>query len=207
MVLGAAGSQRVAVHLRELVGQSLGVRADLLRVHLEGGSGHLLQLRGDARHLVDVRSSLETGEHRIGDLGLEVARVFAVEDHSGTRTTQRLVRGGRDDVTVLEGVGGLSGGHEARDVRHVHHQEGAVLVGDGAVSRVVPVARVGRASADNKCGLEQTSLCLEGVIVDDAGDGVHAVGKRLEVDGGRRDGLAGVLGLRVGVKAVSEVTT
>ena len=48
-----------------------------------------------------------------------VSEAPAVEDHPGARPAQALVRGGGDDVGVLEGVRALARGDDAGDVRHV----------------------------------------------------------------------------------------
>ena len=116
-----------------------------------------------------------------------------------------LVRGGGDDVAVLEGAGLLAGGDEAGDVRHVHEEEGAVGVGDLAELGVVPVAGVGGPAADEHGRLEEARVLGERLVVDEAGLGPDAVRERLEVDRGGRYGLAGPLLLGVGVEAVGEV--
>ena len=66
------------------------------------------------------------------------------EDDAGARPPQRLVRGRGDDVAHVERRGRLSGGHEARDVRHVGQQEGAHVVRDPPEPRIVQVTWVAR---------------------------------------------------------------
>lgn len=207
MVLSATGGEGVSILGDELVSESLSVLANLLGIGLECLSIHFLELSGDAGDLVDVRTTLQTRKHGIGDLGFEVAFILAVEDHTSARSAEGLVCGGGHDVAVGEGTHGFSGGNEAGDVGHVHHEEGAILISNGAVLDVVPLARVGRASADDECGLEQRRLRLQGLVVDDPSDRVHAVRERLEVHRGGRDSLTSVLSLGVGVEAVSEVSS
>ena len=204
VVLGTAGGDLHA-HGGELVGEGLGILADLLGVDLELGGHDLLELSGDAGDLVLVGSTLEGGEDGLVDLGLEAAIVLAEEDHAGPRAAEGLVGGGSNDVAVLEGAGLLAGGDEAGDVGHVHHEEGAVGVGNLAELLVVPVAGVGGSAADQHGGLEEGGILLELLVVDEARLGMDAVGERLEVDRGGRDGLAGSLLLGVGVEAVGEV--
>ena len=59
--------------------------------------------------------------------------LFAIEDETGARTTQRLVRGGGDDVALVKRGRRLLGGHKAADVRHVAHQVRFVRVGNLAL--------------------------------------------------------------------------
>ena len=47
------------------------------------------------------------------------AACLLVKDESGARPAKRLVRGGGDDVTVVEGAHGFLGDNETRDVGHV----------------------------------------------------------------------------------------
>lgn len=62
-------------------------------------------------------------------LGLEhcVQQTFAEEDQGSSRPSKRLVRGGGDDVSVLEGRRDDAGGDESGDVCHVRHQVRAAL--------------------------------------------------------------------------------
>ena len=110
--------------------------------------------------------------------------------------------GSRDNVGVLEWRRGLAGGHQARDVRHVHQQQRAVLVRDLAVAGVVPLARVGGAAGDEHGGLEERSLRRECVVVDEAGLRMHSVRERLKVNRSSRNGLAAVVCFGKSVKPV-----
>ena len=66
-----------------------------------------------------VDLSLEVVEDLLASLGVDLLDALAVEDERGTRTTQRLVCGGRHNVGVLERIGDTLGRDEARHVRHV----------------------------------------------------------------------------------------
>eukprot|EP00630_Chrysocystis_fragilis_P007340 CAMPEP_0197394282 /NCGR_PEP_ID=MMETSP1165-20131217/4790_1 /TAXON_ID=284809 /ORGANISM="Chrysocystis fragilis, Strain CCMP3189" /LENGTH=540 /DNA_ID=CAMNT_0042919969 /DNA_START=357 /DNA_END=1978 /DNA_ORIENTATION=- len=205
VIVGAARRERVAVVVDEALPEGADVRLDLLYVGLVLGRGRLPELHGDARYLVLVRPALQRREDRVVHEVLEVAAVLLEENNAGSRPAQRLVGRGGDDVAVLERVVGLAGRDQARDVGHVHHQQRAVRVGDRAEARVVPVARVRGAAADDERGFEEPGELLEFLKVDQAGLRVDLVRQRLEVDGGRRDGLAVHRALVERVKAVRQV--
>jgi len=131
-----------------------------------------------------------------------LADALAVEDHGAARPAQRLVRRGRDHVRVLEGRRHDARGHEARDVRHVGHEHGRVLIADGAHAGVVNVTRVGTRASYNELGAEQRSVLLEAVVVDQTRVLIQAVRHALEEDGRGRDLLVAKL---VAVRQVSAV--
>mmetsp|Transcript_34451 Transcript_34451/g.81642 ORF Transcript_34451/g.81642 Transcript_34451/m.81642 type:complete len:228 (+) Transcript_34451:610-1293(+) len=168
----------------------------LLVIHKLGG---LCGLEGDRqpRDRVVVRASLKGRKHCLVD---PVDELLLGKDHPPTRATERLVRRGRDDVSVLKGVGADPGGHEPRDVRHVCHQVRANRVGDGAHPGIVDVPGVGGGSGNDEPGTEQRCALLEGVVVNDAGGLVKAVWHGLEVHRRCRDTLLWSL------EAVSEMT-
>ena len=60
------------------------------------------------------------------------------------------MRGGGDDVGVRHRVGVQPGGDQAGEVRHVHHQVGADLVGDPAELGEVQLPGVGRPAGDDQ---------------------------------------------------------
>src|SRR5690606_15355976 len=68
------------------------------------------------------------------------------------------------------------GGHQAGDVGHVHPEDGAHLVGDGAHPPPVLVAGIGGEAANDHLGLGVEGDALHLVVVDDAGLGIQAVG-------------------------------
>ena len=181
MVDGAARGKGIAVLGGELVSKSLGILANLLGVLLEGRGGHLLELSGDTSNLVHVGAALQTRENGGVDLGLKVAGILLVEDDAGTRAAHRLVARRGNHVGILERVGGAASGDKARDVSHVHQEQGTAVVRNLAKFDVVPLAGVGGATANDHGGLEQVSLGGEGFVVNQPSDGVHTVGERLKV--------------------------
>ena len=80
-------------------------------------------------------------------------------------------------------------GHEARDVRHVHHHDALRLVADLADALEVERARIGARAGEEDLRLHLQRLLLEGVVVDALGRAVHGVRHDVvelagEVDGG-----------------------
>ena len=54
------------------------------------------------------------------------------EDHAAARATQGLVRRRRDDMRMRQRARMGAAGDEPGEMRHVHHEIGADLVGDAA---------------------------------------------------------------------------
>lgn len=106
-----------------------------------GGRG-VLERHGLARDHVLQRAALLTGEHRRVDLLGEVGLVG--QDHAAARAAQGLVRRGGDHVRVRHRAGVQARRDQTGEVRHVHHEERADLVGDPAELGEVQLARVGR---------------------------------------------------------------
>ena len=207
VVLGTSRGHLVSVLGLKTVSKGSGVGLNLLGVDLEFRGHDLLELGGNTGNLVLVRSSLKGRENGLVDLGLEATLVLAEEDHSGTRSTEGLVGGGSDDITVFERRVLFSGGDQSGNVGHVHHQKRSVGVGDFSVFGVVPVTRVGRSSGNDHGRFEKGSITGELFVVNVSGFRVDAVRKRFEVDRSGRDGLTGSLLLGVCVESVSQVTT
>ena len=72
-----------------------------------------------------------------------------------------------------------TGGDEAGDVGHVRHEVGVVVVGDSAHAWVVVVPRVCRRARHQQLGPVQLGVCLQHVIIDQAGRLVQAVREAL----------------------------
>ena len=70
---------------------------------------------------------------------------------------------------------------EAGDVRHIDPEPGADLVGDLAHARPIHHSRIGREPADQHLRLVLQRLLLHGVVVDQAGGLVEAVGNDVVV--------------------------
>ena len=92
---------------------------------------------------VAERAALQAREDRAVDL---LRELLAAEDEARARAGERLVRGRADDVGRLDGVLVQARRDEAREVRHVDHQQRPGLVGDLAERARVDLARVGRAA-------------------------------------------------------------
>lgn len=130
-----------------------------------------------------------------------VGTVLSEEHEPGTRTTEGLVpastvstesgrrrvsdlRGGGDDMAMLERAVEFLGGDETADVGDVGHEIGTLLVTDVSEPAIVPVTGVRRGTADDEPGLEYLGLLLEAGVVDELGGGIDRVREGLEIDGG-----------------------
>ena len=135
------------------------------------GLGQRHRLRG---HHVGQR----TAQHHRAP-AVDVGGELLLRQHQSTaRAAQRLVRGRGGDVGVRHRVlvaGEHLAGHQAGEVRHVHHQHGAHLVGDLAHLGEVHAARVGGVAGDQDQRLELASLRGDGVVVEQPGLRVRAV--------------------------------
>ena len=125
------------------------------------------RLGGDDVH---QRAALAAGEDRAVDVGLEL---LPAEDQAAAGAAEGLVDGGRDDVRVLDRVGVLARGDEAREVGHVDHQLGSDGIGDLAEGGEVELAGIGRPAGDDQ---------LRPVLLGEPRDLVHVDQQALAVD-------------------------
>ena len=188
VVVGAVRDDLVAL-VQEFHAHGFGVGQHLLLVFnvfrlgslVEGyglGGDHVLQRAAlyagedagieDGTHLLDL--SLRSGETP------GVVKVLAHEDDTAAGTAKRLVGGGSDNMSVFDGVLQETGGNEAGGVGHVNPEDGAHFVGDGSHALVVPLAGVGRCTADDELGLALEGFALHLIVVYAAGLGIEAVG-------------------------------
>lgn len=152
VIVRAVGNRLVTVR-RKTSGKSASVGANLLGVVLPLRAGNLFERDGDTGNDIVVRATLGRRENGLVDLFLKIRVLLALgsateEDKTGTRATEGLVGGGGDDVAVLEGVVLLLGSNETANVCHVHHEVGAVLVGNlvGREERVLSEPRFGNSN-------------------------------------------------------------
>lgn len=197
VAVGAVGDELVAEGLEGGL-QSLGVGDNLLLVSLELGGGSLLESNGQGGDGVVVRATLvsredgevdgvlEVVESLLASLGINRADALAEEDHGTAGTTERLVGGGGDNVSVLEGGRDNLGGDETRDVSHIDNEVGTHGVGNLAHALVVDETAVSRGTGNEDLGAKENGILSQLVVVDDAGLDVDSVGHGLEVgrDGG-----------------------
>src|ERR1700722_2306777 len=91
-------------------------------------------------------SALKARENRFVDgLGVGLSR----QDEAPTRTTERLVCRGRDDVGVWDWRRMDARGNEAGDVRHINHEIGADFFRDLGERRKIERAAVGARTRDD----------------------------------------------------------
>lgn len=195
----SAVRDELVAELLELLLESLGVGNDLLLVLLELGGGSLLEGNGKSGDGVVVGATLVTREDGevdlvlkvieglLAGLGVDRADTAAEEDHGATGATEGLVSGGGDDIGVEEGRGDDLGGNEAGNVSNIDNEVSANGVGNLAHALVVNQTAVGRGTGDEDLGAEELGVLLEGIVVNDAGVDVDAVGHGLEVGRDSRD--------------------
>ena len=102
-------------------------------------------------------TALASGEDSIINTSLDVLRIGVIspeENEPSARSTKGLVGGSCDDIAVLEGVVQFLGGHKTASVSDIGHEPCIVLVANFLESSVIPVARIGRGTANDKPGLE-----------------------------------------------------
>lgn len=190
--VGAVRDELVA-KLLEAVLQRLGVVDNLLLVGLELGRGCLLEGDSQSSDGVVVGTTLVTGEDRevdgllevvhglLASLGVDGTNTPAEEDHRATRTTERLVGSGSNNIGVEERRGDHTRSDEARNVSNVDDQVSANEISDLAHPRVIDQAAVGRGTGHQNLGPVQDHVLLELVVVNDASLKVNTVGHGLEV--------------------------
>ncbi|EAU64874.1 conserved hypothetical protein [Stigmatella aurantiaca DW4/3-1] len=135
---------------QERLRQRLGIGDDLPLVHLEFRGEGLLERHGLGGDDVHQRPALDAGE----DLAVErLGELLTAQDEPAPRPPERLVRGGGDELRQGHGRRVNPRGHQAGDVRHVHHHRRAHAVGDLAELAEIERARVGARAHDDDLGL------------------------------------------------------
>lgn len=224
VVIGTAADQAVAQTSLALVvtkslGESLGVGQNLGLVGVEIGSLSLLQGNSKSGDGMVVGTTLVAREDGVVDgtlqvvqllllrLGVGSADTLAEENQGSARSTETLVAGGGDNISIAERTGQDLGGDHSRNVSHIGKHVGVDLVANLADAFVVDQTAVGTGTGNNDLGSVEHGELLELLIVDEAGLLVELVRDGLEVLGNCRDLLGGCL-VSVGQMAtVGEVQT
>lgn len=194
---------KTVVELLELLLKSLSILENLLLVldKLRGLS--LLEGNSQSSDGVVVRTTLVTGEdgevygvlkvveNLSASLGVDGSDTSSEEDHGTTRTTERLVGGGGDNVGVLKGRGDDLSGNKTRNVGHVDDKVSTNLVSNLAHALIVNETAVGRGTGNKDLGSVEDGGLLEHVVVNDTSGEVDTVGHGLKVGGDSRN-LSGV---------------
>lgn len=166
-------------------GQDVGVVPNRLHVGAEVRLERLTECHRLARDDVHQRTTLRARE----DGGVEpLHEVGPSERHATARTTEGLVRRGRDVVAERERRQVQAGGNEPREVSHVADQDRTDLVRDGAEGGEVPGARVGRSASHDQLGLLMLGDGADLVEVEEASRVDVVVHRAVELAGGVRRG-------------------
>jgi hypothetical protein len=128
------------------------------------------------------RAALQPGENRrVEFLG---QRLVVPQHQPAARAAQRLVRGGGGDMRVRHRRGMHAAGDEAGEMRHVHHQIGADMIGDLAKALEIPRPRIGRAAGDDQLRLHLLGAARDFIHVDELVVAAHGVVLRIEPSSG-----------------------
>ena len=171
----------------EALGQCLRVQYDLMLIRLKLVGQRLAQTNRLARDHVLQRAALSAGEYGLVD-GLGI--LCLAQYHAAARAAQRLVRGGGNYVGIRHGGGMLARRDQTRDVRHVHHQQRAALVGDFAELLKIDYARVCARARDYQLRLFLQRQFAQRVVIDGFVAFAHAIGYYVKVFARHVDGTA-----------------
>mmetsp|Transcript_31121 Transcript_31121/g.40240 ORF Transcript_31121/g.40240 Transcript_31121/m.40240 type:complete len:246 (+) Transcript_31121:288-1025(+) len=176
VILRSTGCKTVS-HTNKLGSKSCSVLLYLLGVNVELGCHDLQQLSGYSSNLMLMWSTLKSGEDSLVNLVFKSTLILTEEDHTGTRSTKRLVSSGSNNITIFKWRLLLLGGNQSGNVCHVHEEEGTVGIGNFAEAFVVPVTGVGGSTADDHGWFEETGITFELIVVNVSGNLIHLVGE------------------------------
>lgn len=194
VAVGSVRNKLVSETLEFLLA-GLGVLDDLLLVFLELRGSCLLEGDGESGNGVVVGTALVAGEDGevdgafqvvldfLSGLGVDTPHALSGEDHGTSGATERLVSGGGDNVSILEGRWNDTSSDQARNMGHVDNQISTDRIGNLAHSLVVNETAVSRSSGNEDLGAVKLSIGGKGVVVDDASLEVDLVGEGLEIGG------------------------
>ncbi len=178
VVVRAAGHQPEAL-LDQLFRQNPGVGGHLPSIGPELRLQRLAQAHGLGGDDMLQRTALGAGEH--GGVDLLVQVVVIAQDHAASGAPQCLVGGGGHHIGVGDGGGMDAGGHQTRNVGHVHHQIGAHRVGDLPELGKVQGTGIGAGPRQDQLG---TALLGDGhhlLVVDGLRVVGHTIGDDVEI--------------------------
>ena len=151
----------------------LGVFEDLLLISLKFGRKSLFESNRFCRYYMHKRTALRTGENRLVDL---LCDIFVVaKDKTSSGPSQRLVRGGSDNVRISDGAWVQSRRNHTGNVRYIRHEIRTNLVGNLAEFLVVDKSRIRTCAGNDEFGLTFKRNPTHFVVVDKLGLRVYAV--------------------------------
>ena len=177
VVVGTAGYQLHPAG-SQAVRQSGGIFHDLAGVFLKGRLQRFPKADGLGGDHVFQRAALGAGEDgRIDPFD----QVFVVgEDQAAPGTPEGLVGGGGHHVGVGHGVLVGAARYQTGNVGHIHHQHGAVAVGDLGQFFKIDGAGIGRSAGHQQLGPDLGHLLGQGGIIN-AAVLAHTVGNKVVV--------------------------
>ena len=172
-VVVRAAADQVDAACKQGVRKNCGVLHDLCLVILEFIVQRLSQRHCLGRDDVHQRAALGAREHGAVDLLRDLLVVG--EDDAAAGSAHGLVGGHGDHVRVGQRVRMQSAGHQARDVRHIHHQIRAHTVGDLGKPRKIDDPGIRGCAGDDHLRLVLLRLLLHVIVVDESGLRVNSV--------------------------------
>ena len=136
---------------------------------------------------VKKRTALNAGEDCLINL---LCELLAAENHTAARTAEGLMRGGGDDIRRGNGRGMLAGSHKTCNVRHIHHEISADLIGNRAEACEINDTGICRCTRNDQAGLVLHGKALDLVVIDKVGFFINAVGDEVIVKAGKIDGAS-----------------
>ena len=180
VVVGSAGYHADAFFTEGLF-HGLRIQDDLMLI----GPEVFLQRFAEADSLTGdhmlQRAALGSGEDSLVD-GLGI--LFTAQDHTAAGTAQGLVGGGSHKISKGDGAGMLTGGHQAGDVRHIHHQQGADFVRDFPQFLEINHAGISGSACDDHLRLAFQGNTADVFVIDHLGFGRNAVRNKIEIGTG-----------------------
>ena len=162
VVVGTAGYQ-VKARRKKFLGEGFGVGDSLGSVGCKTGLKGLM--KGDCFGGNDMhqRPTLKARENGLIDLG---APLLFGEDKTRPRPPKGFVGCGGDKIREGDGTGVLTARDKARDVGHIHHEQGAIFLTNLGKTGEIDDARIGTGPGYNKLGFVLLAQGGDLVIID-----------------------------------------
>ena len=122
----------------------------------------------------------------LSGLQVSLADTLTEEDHGATRTTERLVGRGSDNIGMLERTWDDTSSDETGDMSHVNHKIGTNKICNLPHALIVNQTAVCRCACNKNLGSVHQGICFKGIVVNDASLEIDTVWESFKVgrDGG-----------------------
>lgn len=162
--MGACSScNQLLSSIHQSLSQGLAIRQSLLAVLNELWGHYFLELGGECRDLLVVRSALAHREYCKVDL---VEKLFAAKNHTRSRPSETFMRGRSHDVAIRKRVVHQLSRNEPTVVSHIAHQNGSTRVCNLSKSFIVEVLGVCACSDDQQLWFKLCCFLSQGIHID-----------------------------------------